>query len=129
MKINAFPKLTVRARSSDDIGRWVSTAVGPDREGSGEATSGTCADAPARSACAALYASVYYGHVDGLRPGLNLGLALPIMLLAFIFSLISTAVLTKIDEGGKVVWTKMIVGSGTGVLGDLATNLAASALV
>ncbi|WP_328850987.1 hypothetical protein OG994_23410 [Micromonospora globbae] len=51
------------------------------------------------------------------------------MLLAFIFSLISTAVLTKIDEGGKVVWTKMIVGSGTGVLGDLATNLAASALV
>ncbi|MBQ1029914.1 hypothetical protein KBX26_07830 [Micromonospora sp. C97] len=60
---------------------------------------------------------------------MSLGLALPIMLLAFTCSLISTAFLTKINEGGKVVWTKMIVGSSTGVLGDLATNLAASALV
>jgi hypothetical protein len=51
------------------------------------------------------------------------------MLLAFILSLISTRVLTKIDEGGKVDWTKMIVGSGTSVLSGLATNLAASALV
>ncbi|WP_157744638.1 hypothetical protein [Micromonospora viridifaciens] len=53
-----------------------------------------------------------------------------ITLFAFIFSLISTAVMRKIDEGGKVVWMKMIVGSAVGILGDLATNLAAaSALV
>jgi len=52
-----------------------------------------------------------------------------IVLFACIFSLISTAALREIDEGGKMVWMKMIVGSATHALGDLATNLAASALV
>lgn len=51
------------------------------------------------------------------------------MLSAFIFTLISTTVLPETDEGSKVVWLKRIVSSATCVLGNLATNLAASALV
>jgi hypothetical protein len=74
---------------------------------------------------------VYHEQVDGLRPGLTLGPVLLIVLFAFAFilSLISAAVLAKIDEGGKEVWMKIIVGPATHVLGGLATNLAASALV
>jgi hypothetical protein len=66
---------------------------------------------------------------DGLRPGLILVPVLLFMLSAFIFALISTAVLTEPDGEGKVVWMKMIVSSATCVLSGLATNLAASALV
>ncbi|WP_176739046.1 hypothetical protein [Micromonospora matsumotoense] len=51
------------------------------------------------------------------------------MMAAFILTLISTAVLAETDGEGKVIPVKLIVGSATCVLGGLATNLAASALV
>lgn len=69
---------------------------------------------------------MYHRGIDGLRPGLKLGPVLP-MLLAFAFSLISTVMQSKIDEGGEVIW--MVVGSAACVISGLATNLAASALV
>lgn len=51
------------------------------------------------------------------------------MMAAFILTLISTAVLAEPDGEGKVISMKSIVGSAACVLGGLATNLAASALV